>query len=129
MKGKILSVFMLAIFSILTGCQSSVSIQSGGFSEVQGNAIGCCGNSVAAQSDRREYNCAFRKASRVAVGETVYWNNHRTGNWGSFCPTRDGHATCGDYCREFSSVTYIEGRAERTYGTACRRPNGTWEYM
>lgn len=90
------------------------------------------GNALGRQpypEDIRSVNHGFTKATRVPVGETVYWHSKRTGHWGTFCPIRDGHALCGDYCREFVTTTVIDGHTERTYGTACRKPNGTWELM
>jgi len=87
-----------------------------------GNAIG----RSADQSDVREANRAFNKAARSPVGQTVYWHNKRTGNWGTYRPVRDGHSGHGKYCREFVTTATVNGKTERVYGTACRQPNGTW---
>lgn len=91
---------------------------------IVGNAIGRDMD----EGDRREARNAFITASRTHVGETVYWSNVRTGNWGTYRPLRDGHRRYdGMYCREFESRANVNGRVDRVYGTACRRPNGTWE--
>lgn len=87
-----------------------------------GNAIG----RSADESDLREASNGFARASRVSVGETVYWHNERTGHYGSFKPVRDGHSRYGNYCREFVTNVYINGQIQRSYGTTCRQPNGTW---
>ncbi|MCS5711044.1 RT0821/Lpp0805 family surface protein [Candidatus Berkiella aquae] len=89
---------------------------------VAGNAIG----RYLDESDNREARNAFRAASCAPVGETVYWENGRTGHWGWYQPRADGHSRYGNYCREFAMKANINGRSERVYGTACRRPNGTW---
>lgn len=93
--------------------------------DVHGNALGY----RAYPDDARASYQAFEKASRKPIGEKVYWHNVRTGHWGSYCATRDGLSQCGNYCREFVTTTHIQGRVERVYGTACRRPNGTWYLM
>lgn len=35
----------------------------------------------------------------------------------------------GRYCREFHTAAQIDGRSERTYGIACRMPDGMWQVM
>jgi surface antigen len=32
----------------------------------------------------------------------------------------------GGYCRPYTMEMRMEGRVERTNGTACRRPDGVW---
>ena len=91
-----------------------------------GNAIG----RKLDQLDEEQARIAFRRATQVPVGEVVYWNNTRTGNWGSYKPLREGHSRIyGNYCREFVTQGMVDGRPERLYGTACRAPNGTWELI
>lgn len=93
---------------------------------LSGNAIGRHLDAL----DAREANAAFARASRAPVGEVVYWNNTRTGNWGCYQPMRDGHSSLqGLYCREFQTSATIQGQTRRVYGTACRQPNGTWEML
>ncbi len=38
-------------------------------------------------------------------------------------------ARAEDYCREYTKTVSISGRAERAYGTACLRPDGSWEIV
>lgn len=96
------------------------------FGGILGNAVG----KNMDDGDLREANRAFATASRAPVGQTIYWSNSRTGNWGYYRPIRDGHRRFdGLYCREFVTNATINGRTERIYGTACRHPNGTWEAL
>lgn len=108
MNKKIFIATSIALtLSALSGCQSSNSIDV---------------------RDVGPMNQAFLTASRAPVGQTIYWTNVRTGNWGNYRPVRDGHRRFdGLYCREFVSNGMINGRAVRVYNTACRHPNGTWE--
>ncbi len=97
-------VILIATFAI-GSCQAGGSLVGGVFSNAIGQSVD--------EADQREAKQAFTIASRAPVGQTIYWTNTRTGNWGY-------------YCREFESKAHINGRAERIYGTACRHPNGTW---
>lgn len=146
---------MISLFS-LSGCQSmndpagvgtAVGAVAGGIAgaqfghnggQVAGAAIGAAagavvGNAIGRASQTSDYHVsrgAFVKASQAPCGDTAYWYNGRTGNWGYYCPLRDGHTRIyGDYCREFMTTVYINGKQQRMYGTACRRPNGTWYDM
>jgi hypothetical protein len=42
---------------------------------------------------------------------------------------REGRDTAGNYCREYQSNSSIDGRAVPTYGTACLRPDGSWQIV
>lgn len=34
-----------------------------------------------------------------------------------------------EYCREYTKTVSINGRSERAYGTACYKPDGSWEIV
>ncbi len=42
---------------------------------------------------------------------------------------REGRDSSGNYCREYQSSTSIDGRPVATYGTACLRPDGSWQIV
>jgi len=120
----------LLVVILLTGAQSARAEQcpcpstvvEGLLGNVDGNAIG----RTIAVSDLRSAEKGFYKASRVALGETVYWHNECTGNWGAFVAVCDDNSQCGNYCRKFATEVCINGRATRGFATACRRANGNW---
>lgn len=64
-----------------------------------------------------------------AIGETIRWDNPRSGHHGSYTPIRDGHTDAGAYCRQYRTTVNIDGRAETAYGTACQQPDGTWRIV
>ncbi len=37
-----------------------------------------------------------------------------------------GFALAQDYCREYTSDVAVGGRLQKSYGTACLQPDGTW---
>jgi surface antigen len=119
--------FVIMALSSLTGCQVVDGITGTGIGP---EAEALCGNGIGRAVEGSDYfvaNTAFVKATRMAVGDSAYWENGRTGNWGYYCPIRDGHTRIyGDYCRELMSTVCINGQMQRIYSTVCRHPNGTW---
>jgi surface antigen len=117
----------------VVGAQFGTGWGQAGGAAIGGIAGGLSGNAIGRYFDAydaRKANRAFERASRVPVGEVVYWNNTRTGNWGCYKPLREGHSSMqGLYCREYETTAVIQGRRQRVYGTACRQPNGTWELL
>ncbi len=63
------------------------------------------------------------------TGQTTSWVNPDSGNQGSYTPTKTYQANSGQYCREFQQTITVGGKTESGYGTACRRPDGSWEIV
>ncbi len=81
------------------------------------------------EADRQRAHEANRRAHSARLGETITWNNPRSGNSGSITPLRDGTSTSGQYCREYQQSVTVGGKTESGYGTACRQPDGSWRVM
>ncbi len=81
------------------------------------------------EADRAAIDRAEDRATTAEMGEEITWNNPDSGNRGSVTPVRDGKDSKGRYCREFKQTIEIGGRLEEGYGTACRRPDGSWQIM
>lgn len=67
------------------------------------------------------------RATTAPIGERIVWTNG-TAN-GSVTAVREGTSTSGRYCREFQQQVIAAGRMQEVYGTACRRPDGSWEVI
>lgn len=78
------------------------------------------------EMDRAQANRAFQKAANCEIGQPVYWRNSFTDRQGSIRPVADGMNAMGLYCREFQTTVYVDGRAERMTGKACRTRDGRW---
>ena len=156
MKNSILLPTVLLLSASLVGCHSTIrgmgekqavgtvmgataggligSQFGAGGGHVLGTAVGAVVGGIAGsvigrsidETDARAANRAYDRSSRAVRGEIVYWENGRTGNAGNIQALRDGHSRYGNYCREYALESRINGRYERVYSTACRRPNGTW---
>jgi len=44
-------------------------------------------------------------------------------------PTAIGAAPAAEYCREYHSTAEIAGAPHEVVGTACRRPDGSWQIV
>jgi len=77
---------------------------------------------------RYAHEHALYRATRAPIGETIFWSD--TSNVvGSVTPVWEGSSNTGQYCREYRHDVSIGDRTEVAYGTACRRPDGSWEIV
>ncbi len=79
------------------------------------------------KADRLYAQQAQQRAHTTPIGQSIAWNNPKSGNYGAFTPTRDGtDTTTGEYCREYQTTVSVGGKTESAYGNACRQPDGSW---
>jgi hypothetical protein len=88
-------------------------------------AVGATALYALSQSSRTLHDQAYWGATTAPLGQPVTWNDRSAS--GSWTAVREGYAESGEYCREFQQEVRIGGRAESAYGTACWRPDGSWE--
>lgn len=79
--------------------------------------------------DRQRAQNAFSRANTAPVGQTINWNNPNSGNYGSVTPVRDGTASTGEYCREYQTTVYVDGKSQNAHGVACRQADGSWKMV
>jgi surface antigen len=85
------------------------------------------GGSIGRAMDEADQNCVGQVLERTPNGRTVVWNNpDRNGSY-EVTPTRTYQTGDGTYCREYQTKIVIGGKVENAYGTACRKPDGSWE--
>jgi surface antigen len=80
-------------------------------------------------ADRYEMNQALETNP---TGKTTAWKNPDTGGRYEVTPVRTVHQPRGrdaEVCREFVSKVLIGGKHEEAYGTACRKPDGSWQIV
>lgn len=90
------------------------------------------GSEIGAQMDARDRQYArnaFYEAEEADVGEVIIWNNPRNGHHGKIIIIRDGRTPRGEYCREFKTQVFVNGRVKTTYTKACKRRDGTWRVI
>ena len=93
-----------------------------------GMAVAQAQHALREMADKLKAEQAYSRATTAPVGQTIAWNNPETGNYGSVTPTREGtNTSTGEYCREFQQTVIVGGEQQDAYGTACRKPDGSWE--
>lgn len=88
---------------------------------------GAVGNALDQKDKEMAQQAAQRAFENSRSGESSAWQNPDSGNSGSVTPTRTYQATGGQYCREYEQDIVVGGKREKTYGTACRQANGSWQ--
>ena len=85
------------------------------------------GNNVGRSMDEADQTCMTQSLEHAEDGQQIAWNNPDNGARYQITPTKTVQVTENRYCREYTSVATIGGKAETTYGQACRQPDGAWE--
>lgn len=83
------------------------------------------GGEIGRSLDAADAACAQYALEAGETGRTVVWRDPGQGVDYRLTPTRTYRSGQG-YCREYSSTAAIGGRLQRTHGTACRQPDGSW---
>lgn len=78
-------------------------------------------------SDQEQAAAAERRA--VADNRSITWNNPDTGHTGTIAPRRTYTDDQGRTCRIYNHRVTIDGRNETARGTACQRPDGSWQLV
>src|SRR5262245_27946049 len=81
------------------------------------------------RSQRLQAETVFRTLETAPSGTVTTWANPDNGTQGAVSPVRTYRNPAGDYCREFEQTVTIGGQPQRSYGTACRQPDGTWRMV
>jgi surface antigen len=87
---------------------------------------GLVGNLLDDRDKKMAHDSTHRALETVPSGKTVAWTNPDSGHSGTVTPVRTYQAA-GTYCREYQQTVTIDGKQERSYGTACRQPDGSWK--
>jgi surface antigen len=95
-----------------------------------GGLVGAgAGSLLDTNSERVRNQAVQRSLESVPAGTASSWTNPDGGTSGSVTPVRTFQNSQGAYCREFQQTVTIGGREERSYGTACRQPDGSWKIV
>ena len=87
------------------------------------------GGQIGRQMDDADQNCVGQALEQGQAGQTITWNNPRTGGAYEVMP---GNATTdpqGRYCREYTANATVGGGPQQVFGRACRQPDGSWKIV
>ncbi len=87
---------------------------------------GLVGNMLDQRDKRLQAEAAQRAFETAPSGKPVAWSNPDSGHSGTITPTQT-YQSSGAYCREYQQTVTIDGKQEKSYGTACRQPDGSWK--
>lgn len=108
---------------------SQVGKGSGQLVGVAGGAIigYLIGGSIGRSMDEIDQNCIGQILEHGEDGQDIVWNNPRNGAIYEVSPNQTYQQSNGEYCREYTAQSEINGQIQTTYGTACRQEDGTWK--
>src|SRR5262245_55125658 len=89
---------------------------------------GMVGNLLDQRDKKLAAEAAQQALETAPTGKSVPWNNPDSGHSGSITPMRT-YQEDGTYCREYQQTVTIDGKPERSHGTACRQPDGSWKIV
>jgi len=93
---------------------------------IGGAALGAfVGSRVGRTMDRNDQLKTAQALETSRDGQATTWRNAGSGQQYSVTPTRT-YGASSSQCRDFTTVTEIEGRQEVVRGSACKQPDGTW---
>jgi surface antigen len=94
-----------------------------------GLAGGVAGSYLDDQDKRTAAATTQQALESQPSGSTSTWRNPDSGHSGSVTPIRTYQASNGQYCREYEQTVTIGGKPQKSYGTACRQPDGSWQLV
>ena len=149
-----LKIIVIVTTLALVGCESTNEHQGALLGSVAGGILGAqvgsgrgqvlatgagialgamAGSAVGARMDevdRMKMGQAYHNSLEYGrTGETTTWSNPDSGNSGNVSPVNTFQNAEGQYCREFQQEVIVGGETQQGYGTACRRPDGSWEIV
>lgn len=87
---------------------------------------GFFGSRIGRNMDRNDQLKTAEALEKSRDGQAATWRNADNGQQYAVTPTKTYQGASG-HCRDFTTVTEIEGRQEVVHGMACRQPDGTWK--
>jgi len=88
---------------------------------------GYVGHKLDAKDKQMAAQAATLAFEQNASGQPSVWNNPDSGNHGQVIPTHTYQLASGQYCREYTQTIWVGNDPQKTSGTACRQPDGSWQ--
>lgn len=87
------------------------------------------GGEIGKAMDRADQLCFDQVLDQAPDGRAVAWQDPDKGRHYTVTPRETYKNEAGRYCREYTAESTIAGEPAQTYGTVCRRPDGSWEIV
>jgi surface antigen len=96
---------------------------------VLGTVLGAVvGREIGKDMDDRDRACVGHSLELAKSGQSVRWQNERTGVTYIVTPTT-AFTSKGETCRAFKLKTSLDGRSRTSDTGACQTGNGTWRFL
>jgi len=87
------------------------------------------GGNVGQSMDRQDHAKVQKALETSRTGRSVVWNNPDNGTQYTVTPTRTYRTAANGDCRDYDAWVFIDGYERKVKGTACRKPDGTWQQV
>lgn len=87
------------------------------------------GGKIGNSMDKADQNCVGQTLEHAPDSQNVQWTNPDNGASYEVTPVRTYQDQNQRYCREYQTISTVDGRRQETYGTACRDDGGSWQLM
>lgn len=87
------------------------------------------GSTIGKSMDKADHHCVGQTLEHAPDSQTIAWSNPDGGAEYRVTPTRTYQTSSGGYCREYQTISTVNGRSQETYGTACRQEDGAWKLV
>jgi surface antigen len=85
------------------------------------------GGAIGHSMDQADKYCVNQTLETAPDGTSIHWN--RGNEQYTVTPVRTGQDENGNYCREYQTQAQVAGKTQQVYGTACRKPDGSWQII
>jgi len=120
-----------AVLGAATGAAVGTAVNLGDgkiLAKVGGAVAGALiGGALGRAMDQVDQNCVGQSLEHAPTGTPIGWRDGSGQTIYEVIPTDTYKNTAGRHCRSYQTAISIGGRTERADGTACRRPDGSWE--
>ncbi len=87
------------------------------------------GSTIGKSMDKADHHCVGQALEHAPDNQTIAWSNPDGGAEYRVTPTQTYQTSSGGYCREYQTISTVNGRSQETYGTACRQQDGAWKLV
>ncbi|WP_073956201.1 RT0821/Lpp0805 family surface protein [Thalassospira sp. TSL5-1] len=87
------------------------------------------GNAIGSGMDAADSACSGYALDRLPDGQTATWTNPDSKQQYSITPVKTFKNEDDQYCREYNASVKINGAQQKTLGTACLQPDGSWRLL
>lgn len=87
------------------------------------------GGEIGRMMDEADHLCVDQALEYAPDGQTIVWRTPGENQHYQVTPRKTYQVDNGRYCREYMVTSIVGDETVQTYGTACRRPDGSWQIV